>query len=299
MPSRSVPQSAASATLRDLASLAKPRITLMVVITAAGGMFLAPATIPVATALVMLLTTATVVAGANSLNCWLERDSDRFMERTMNRPLPAGRMEPKIAMVFGASLGLLSVPALTLLVNPVTGALGALALVSYVAVYTPLKQHSSIALLIGAVPGALPPLMGWTAATGSIDAPGLVLFGILFFWQVPHFLAISIYRQEDYERAGLKTLPAERGLGASKRQAFLHTGALVVCTILLALYGTAGVIYLTAAIVLGVHFLWVAAKGFALEDRPEVDRWAKKLFVTSLIYLTVLFAALMIDAIVL
>ena len=299
MTSRSVPQSAPVATLRDLASLAKPRITLMVVITAAGGMFLAPATIPVTTALVMLLTTATVVAGANSLNCWLERDSDRFMQRTMDRPLPAGRMEPKVAMIFGASLGLLSVPALTLLVNPITGALGALALVSYVAVYTPMKQHSSVALLVGAVPGALPPLMGWTAATGSIDAPGLVLFGILFFWQVPHFLAISIYRQSEYEKAGLKTLPAERGLAAAKAQAFLYTGALVVCTVLLAFFRTAGIIYLAAAVVLGAHFLFVAAQGFRIEERPAVDKWARKLFITSLIYLTALFAALMVDAIVL
>ena len=298
MTSRSVPQSAPVATLRDIASLAKPRITLMVVITAAGGMFLAPSSIALGTALVMLLTTAAVVAGANSLNCWLERDSDRFMRRTMDRPLPAGRMEPKVAMVFGASLGLLSVPALTLLVNPMTGALGALALVSYVAVYTPMKQKSSIALLVGAIPGALPPLMGWTAATGTIDAPGLVLFGILFFWQVPHFLAISIYRQSEYEKAGLKTLPSERGLDASKRQAFLYTGALVVCTILLYLFRVAGPIYLGASIVLGAVFLVQSARGFGIEERPAVDAWAKKLFITSLIYLTVLFAALIVDAIV-
>ena len=298
MNSHSLPQSVAPTMLNDFASLAKPRITLMVVITAAGGMFLAPEAIAWTTALVMLATTAAVVAGANSLNCWLERDSDRFMRRTMDRPLPAGRMEPKVAMIFGATLGLLSVPLLTLFVNPVTGALGALALVSYVAVYTPMKQRSSIALLVGAVPGALPPLMGWTAATGTIDAPGLVLFGILFFWQVPHFLAISIYRQSEYDRAGLKTLPSERGLNASKVQAFLYTGALVVCTILLYLFRVAGPIYLAAAVVLGLVFLVASARGFRYETREEVDVWARKLFVTSLIYLTALFAALMVDAIV-
>ena len=303
--------------LRDFASLAKPRITLMVVLTAAGGMFLAPASIGAIKALTMLLTTACVVAGANSLNCWLERDSDRFMRRTMGRPLPAGRMEPKIAMVFGLLLGLISVPALTLLINPVTGALGALALVSYVAVYTPMKQHSSLALLVGAVPGALPPLMGWTAATGRIDTPGLVLFGILFFWQVPHFLAISIYRQSEYERAGLKTLPSERGLAAAKRQAFLYTGVLVACTLLLYVFRVAGLIYLSAAVILGAVFLVTAARGFAIalptaslpgeerapgavddSDRAATDRWARKLFVVSLFYLTLLFAALMVDALI-
>ena len=299
MTSRSVTHPAASAMLRDFASLAKPRITLMVVITAAGGMFLAPGSVPLVTALAMLATTAAVVAGANSLNCWLERDSDRFMTRTMDRPLPAGRMQPKVAMAFGATLGLMAVPLLTVLVNPMTGALGALALVSYVAVYTPMKQRSSIALLVGAVPGALPPLMGWTASTGTIDAPGLVLFGILFLWQGPHFLAISIYRQSEYERAGLKTLPSERGLPAAKVQAFLYTGALVICTVLLYTFRVAGPIYLAAAIVLGLVFLVVAARGFRIEEREATDKWAKKLFVTSLLYLTILFAALMLDAIVL
>ncbi len=222
-----------STRLRDVIALTKPRITWMVVITAAGGMWLAPEAIGLTRALLMLTTTAAVVGAANALNCWLERDSDRLMARTMNRPLPDGRLEPKIALWLGVALGLTSVPVLTFGVNALTGLLGAIALVSYVAIYTPMKRASSVALLVGAVPGALPPLMGWTAATGSLDAPGLALFAILFFWQIPHFIAIALFRQEDYDRAGLKTLPSELGAEVAKLQAVVYTGLLVVSSLLL------------------------------------------------------------------
>src|SRR5690606_12849555 len=184
-------------TLRDLIALTKPRITLMVVITAAGGAYLSPARLEPFRMAILLLTMSMIVGGANALNCYLERDSDRFMARTASRPLPSGRLAPSWGLVVGLGLGLSSLPLPAYFVNGLTAVLDAVALVSYVAIYTPMKQASPTALLVGAVPGALPPLMGWTGATGSLDAPGFVLFGILFLWQIPHFLAISVFRQEE------------------------------------------------------------------------------------------------------
>jgi protoheme IX farnesyltransferase len=280
-------------TVRDLIALTKPRITLMVLVTAAGGMWLAPGSLEVASMAVMLLTTGMVVGAANTLNCYLERDSDRLMARTANRPLPDRRLEPSWALVLGVLMGLFAVPTLTLAVNPVTGLLGFIALVSYVAIYTPMKQYTPAALFVGALPGALPPLMGWTAVTGSIDAPGLVLFGVLFFWQIPHFIAISIFRQEEYERAGLKVLPSVRGVRAAKVQSAVYAGALWAVSLLLVPYGLAGTIYFATAMILGGYFFWMALRGFKAEDS---NVWAKKFFVASLIYLTTLFAALIIDA---
>ena len=280
-------------TVRDLVALTKPRITLMVLVTAAGGMWLAPGSLDVGSMAVMLLTTGMVVGAANTLNCYLERDSDRLMARTANRPLPDRRLEPSWALTLGVLMGLFAVPTLTLAVNPVTGLLGFIALASYVAIYTPMKQYTPAALFVGALPGALPPLMGWTAVTGSIEAPGLVLFGILFFWQIPHFIAISIFRQEEYERAGLKVLPSVRGMRAAKVQSAVYAGALWAVSLLLVPYGLAGPIYLTAAVILGGYFFWMALRGFKAEDSKV---WAKKFFVASLIYLTALFAALIIDA---
>jgi protoheme IX farnesyltransferase len=156
-----------------------------------------------------------------------------------------------------------------------------------------MKQYTPTALLVGAVPGALPPLMGWTAVTNGLEAPGLVLFSILFLWQVPHFIAISIFRQEEYERAGLKVLPSVKGLRTSKLQALLWTLVLFVTSLLLVPLRVAGVGYAVTALVMGAMFLGVALMG--LRESAGV-KWAKQLFITSLIYLTVLFTALMIDA---
>jgi protoheme IX farnesyltransferase len=280
-------------TVRDLVALTKPRITMMVLVTAAGGMWLAPGSLDLGSVLVMLLTTGMVVGAANTLNCYLERDSDRLMPRTAKRPLPDRRLAPSWALTLGIAMGLFAVPTLTLAVNPTTGLLGAIALVSYVAIYTPMKQYTPAALFVGALPGALPPLMGWTAVTGSVAAPGLVLFGVLFFWQIPHFIAISVFRQEEYERAGLKVLPSVRGIRTAKVQATIYAGALWAVSLLLVPYGLAGMIYLGAAVLLGGYFFWAAVRGFWVEDS---DAWAMKLFVASLIYLTALFAALIIDA---
>ncbi|MEZ4468518.1 MAG: protoheme IX farnesyltransferase [bacterium] len=170
---------------RDLLALAKPSVTMLVVITTAGGLWLAPGSLSWAALFATLAGTVLVVAAANTLNCWWERESDKHMARTKGRPLPAGRMRPATALALGIGLSLVSVPLLTALVNPLTGMLAAIALFSYVLVYTPMKQHSPHAVIVGAIPGAMPPLMGWTAVTGQIDLAGLILFGVLFIWQIP------------------------------------------------------------------------------------------------------------------
>lgn len=286
-------QATAWLTVRDLIALTKPRITLMVLVTAAGGMWLAPGTLDLSSMVIMLVTTGMVVGAANALNCYLERDSDRLMARTANRPLPDGRLQPAWALVLGIGMGLLSVPVLWEAVNPMTGLLGLFALLSYVAIYTPMKQWTPAALFVGAIPGALPPLMGWTAVTGTIDAPGMVLFGILFFWQIPHFIAISIFRQEEYERAGLKVLPSVSGIRSAKIQAALYSFALWAVSLLLVPYGLAGTLYFVTALVAGALFFGESLRGF---QAPDAKVWAKKFFVASLIYLTALFAALIVDA---
>jgi protoheme IX farnesyltransferase len=284
-------------TLRDVVSLAKPRITLMVLITTAGGLALA-GHVDARTVFYTLLGTALVVGSANTLNCWLERDIDRLMTRTQNRPLPARRLSPWIALWFGLLMGGISIPLLTLGVNKLTGLLAAIALVSYVAVYTPLKQKTPAALLIGSVPGALPPLIGWTAVTGRLEWAGIALFGVLFFWQLPHFIAIAIFREDEYTRAGFRVLPAVRGLRVAKVHAVIHSLFLLAVTLTLVPLKVAGLPYLVVASILGLGMVALSIRGFSVPAGPAGYKWARQLFFASLIYLPALFTALALDALV-
>lgn len=274
---------------RDLVSLTKPRLSGLVLFTTAGGMWLSRTALPWWQWAVTLLATAGTVGAANAFNCYIERDSDRFMARTAVRPLPQSRMEPIVALVFAALLSLVSVPVLFLSVNPLTGVLGVVALASYVLVYTPMKSRTHWAMVVGAIPGALPPLMGWTAATGKIEVPGLVLFGILFFWQLPHFIAIALFRKAEYRAAGLTSLPLEKGDDVARLHALLYLLALVPVSVLPFVVGVAGWLYLAAALLLGAAFFWTTFDGWR---RKGDARWARKLFGVSLAYLTGLFAAL-------
>jgi protoheme IX farnesyltransferase len=289
---RPLEASAPGAVVRDLISLTKPRLSSLVLCTTAGGMWLAPGHLSLARSLIALFATAGTVAAANALNCFLERESDRLMTRTRNRPLPAGRMDPSVALGFGLALGAISIPALTFSTNLLTGVLALIALLTYVLVYTPMKARSSAAMLVGAVPGALPPLMGWTAVTGRIEVPGLVLFAILFLWQLPHFIAIALFRKDEYRKAGLTSVPLERGDQVSREQIVAYLVMLLPVTLLPYPLHVAGGYYLAAALVLGGAFLGVGAYGFA---RKLGSAWARQLFLTSIVYLAGLFAALMID----
>lgn len=286
-----------TAFLRDIVTLSKPRITLMVVITAAGGLFLADRAgaaegLTKTTIVSTLLGVWLIVAGANALNMYIERDIDRRMARTKNRPLPTGRMSPRFALFFGVAVSALAVPILAMGANALTALLAVLANLLYVLAYTPLKQHSHYALHVGAIPGAIPPLLGWTAGTGRIDAAGAVLFAILFLWQIPHFIAIALNRREDYANAGLVVVPNVTGELASRHTIIRWIFANVAASLLVVPLGLAHHGYLIVAAILGaVFFTWGCYGLRAGTGR----RWAKSLFAVSIVYLTLLFAALAID----
>ena len=282
-----------TSTFRDFVALTKPRITFLVLVTAAGGAWLAPGKMSAFRFIATLLTTCTVVAGANVLNCWMERDSDRFMTRTAKRPLADRRIDARAALIFGIILSAISLPAMFVLLNPLTGLLGALALFMYVGIYTPMKRRSWTALLIGAVPGALPPLMGWTAATNHLDTPGLVLFAIMFLWQVPHFIAIAIFRKEEYARAGIKVLPLVAGDRLAVLHGVIYAAVLLPVSLLLVPMRVAGMGYFVVALLTGIAFLIYTMLGLR---KDAGHKWAKQLFIISLLYITLIFAALMLDA---
>ncbi len=296
------PSSARTPSLaRELVTLTKPRITIFVAFTAFGGYWLACRHLGIdplshgafgwrgAKLVAMLLGTGLVVSGANALNMYLERDTDALMARTANRPLPRGRMESGLALGLGMSLSAMSLPILTFGVHAITGLLAAIALVSYVLLYTPMKRRSPASLVVGAVPGAIPPLLGWSAARGTLDGPGIVLFGILFLWQIPHFLAIATFRKEDYRRAGMKVLTVVSGDRVARHHAVRYLAALLLMSFLLVPFRVGGTAYLATALLLGSLFFGVGLWGLR---RDAGVRWAKGLFFTSLIYLVGIFGAL-------
>jgi protoheme IX farnesyltransferase len=278
--------------LVDLVRLTKPRITGLVLATFAGGLWLAPGTMARWRVVMTLIGTALVVGASNTINMYLERDADKLMDRTRDRPLPVGRMSPESALAFGAALVCAALPLLFLAGNALTGILAGVAFFSYVAVYTPMKRQSAAALFVGAVPGAIPPLMGWTAVTGRLDLPGLALFAVLFFWQLPHFLAIAIYRAPDYQRAGLKVLPLEISSRSTRIYILLFSLILVAATIALEPLRVAGTRYVAVAALLGAILIGWGLAGFR---RTAAAAWARSLFLFSIVYLTLLFVALMID----
>jgi len=281
------------ATASDLMALAKPRITALVVFTTAIGLWLAPHGLRPLTIALTLVGTVLIVAAANVLNMYLERDTDALMARTMNRPLPAHRMDPGIALRFGVALAAVSVPLLTFAVGALPGLLASIALVSYVLLYTPMKRQTATSLLVGALPGAIPPLIGWTAATERLDLPGVLLFAVMFLWQVPHFLAITLFRKEEYARAGLVVQPNEPGGEREARANIVrYTVALVAVSLLFVPLGVGRGAYLAVALMIGAVFLGYAIAGLR---QGAGRRWARNLFLLSLLYLPVLFGALVID----
>jgi protoheme IX farnesyltransferase len=279
--------------LRDMAALAKPRLSMLVLCTTGVGLWLAPGSLPLGRSLLTLLASALVVGAANGLNCYLERDSDALMRRTRTRPLPARRMDPHTALVLSGVLGVVSMAALYWAANPLTALLSFVAFAVYVWVYTPMKRYSWLAVLVGAVPGAIPPLMGYTAVTGALEAPGWALFAILFFWQLPHFFAIAVYLKDDYARGGLKVLPVVWGVRPTVWWTLAASVALVPVTLTPVFLGFAGWGYGAAALVLGISFVMGTLTGLWSD---HVGRWARQVFLASIGYLTLLMASLLMGA---
>lgn len=288
----SVPETRASsqsASISDFVALMKPRLSAEVLFTAAGAMWLAHGSLPWQSWVLTLFGIAGTVGAANSINCVLERKSDAFMARTADRPLPRRRLSTRAAVVFASALTLISLPMIFVGSNLLTAALGLTALISYAFVYTPMKSRTHWAMYVGAIPGALPPLMGWTAVKGSVDAVGLSLFAILFVWQLPHFIAIATFRKNEYLAAGLTSLPIERGENASKWEALAWTVLLVPVSLLPVWLQVAGTVYVIAALVLGGWLLVTTVQRWKSEAAPF---WGKRVFRASLVYLTLLFIAL-------
>jgi heme o synthase len=276
---------------RDYLELSKSRIVLMVLITTAAGYLFAAPHVDWALLINTLAGTALVAAGTNALNQYVEREYDGKMRRTRLRPLPDGRISPRAALLFSVAIAVIGTAYLGLAVNWLTAGLGAFTLTSYIFIYTPLKRVSTICTLIGAIPGAIPPLMGWTAATGSLGAGGWIIFAILFFWQLPHFMAISWMYRDDYARGGFAMLAVRDQDGqATARHAVLYSFALLAVSVLPPLFGLATFIYLAGAVIAG-SALTIASFSF-LASRTPVR--ARRLFMASNIYLIVMMTLLVL-----
>ena len=279
--------------LGDYLALTKPRVVAMVLVTTAVGFHLGSVGSPLFLRLLYTLAgTALAAAGTLALNQYMERDVDARMERTRHRPLPEGRVHPGEALGLGCALLVAGVALLALAVEPLAAVVTAAIAIIYLLLYTPLKRVSSLCSLVGAIPGALPPVAGWAAARGTLGPEPWILFAIMFLWQIPHTLAIGRLYRDDYARAGIRVLPVvDRDGRTTGVQAVTNCLALLPVAILPTLVGLAGAIYFLIALVLGLAFLWSAvglARGGSTAD-------ARRLLFASLVYLPVLLAVMALD----
>jgi protoheme IX farnesyltransferase len=276
----------------DYVNLTKPRLNVLVVASSAAGYYLGGGGIDGLAMAEAVAGTALVAAGAAVLNQVYERDTDALMLRTRLRPLPAGRVTPADAGWFGFGLSAIGLGLLAVFANWQAAALALATLVVYLVVYTPMKRRTPFSTIVGAVPGALPPLIGWTASHGGIDRGGAALFAIVFFWQIPHFMAIAWLYRGDYSRAGFPMLPViDPGGRRAGRSAVWCGFLLVLASLEPSFSGLSGNVYLVAAIVLGAAFFWLAVR-FAITRN---DATAKALFYGSITYLPLLWLAMIGD----
>lgn len=286
---------AAFGRVADYVALMKPGIILLLIVTeycamvlAAGGL---PPFVPSVAAVIGLILSS---GGANALNMWYDQDIDRVMERTKDRPLPMGRLRPVEALVFGLLLQATSLAVLLVWVNGLAALLSFAGFLYYVLIYTIwLKRRTPQNIVIGGAAGAFPPLVGWAAVTGHLALPALLLFLVIFLWTPPHFWALALYKQEDYRRASIPMLPVVAGPRATKRQMFTYAVLLAAVSVLLYLTGRVGVVYLGLAIGLGLGFILLTL--LCLAEREPGVVWAKRTFRYSLLYLSVLFGAMVLN----
>jgi protoheme IX farnesyltransferase len=281
--------------IQDYLSLAKLRLSALVILTSLIGIFLAPGPHHILNCSLSLIGISLLVASANAFNCYIERDVDAFMERTKNRPLPSNRMTPISALIFASILFVISFLLLFHFSNTLTTLLGLLAFFSYVALYTPMKRQSMWALFVGAIPGAIPPMMGWTLVRNSVDVTAWILFGILFLWQLPHFISIAMFREKEYENAGLKTLPGTVGWQQASQQLFLYTCLLIIVSLLPCFFGVAGFLYLMGASISGFAFLALCARSLKKFPHPAKTRLV---FFATLVYLPIVLGMWVFDKLI-
>ena len=280
--------------VKDYLALTKPPIISLLLVTALGGMFLAARGAPDLSLVLLVLGGGALAAGgANALNHYLDRDIDARMRRTRNRPVAVGRVRPHEALVFGIALNVVAVVILTTWVNALSAGLTLSATLFYALVYTKgLKRSSPHNIVIGGAAGAIPPMVGWVAVTGSVGLPALYMFAIVFFWTPPHFWALSLLLKDDYARAGIPMLPVVAGTDQTKKAIFLYSWMLVALTVMFAASGSVGWVYLAAATILGAVFIWYS---WRLLRRPNIEG-AKTLYLYSLLYLALLFLTITIDS---
>jgi len=286
--------------MRHYIALTKPRITWLILMSTGVGYFFGLKPTPGETAgpvnwillLNTLIGTGLIASGTAALNQWYERDADTLMRRTSGRPLPAGKMTATRALWFGIGLAVLGFAELALGVNILAGLLGAVTLALYLFIYTPLKQRSHLSTVIGALPGAMPPLMGYAAAHGSLTPEAWTLFAILFIWQFPHFLAIAWMYREDYARAGIRMLPVVEPDGMSTgRQIILYASTLIPVSLFPVLLGMSGRVYLVGALILGGWFLYTGVR--VAFDLTNVR--ARRVLLASIIYLPAIYGLMIFD----
>jgi protoheme IX farnesyltransferase len=277
-------------TVADFVSLTKPRLNLLVVATSAAGYYLGAPGVPEPGPMLQAVAgTALVAAGAAVLNQVAERDTDSLMRRTRGRALPDGRVLPGDARLFGLVVSIAGLALLAAQRHLIAAGLALATLIIYLAVYTPLKRRTSLATLVGAVPGALPPLIGWTASHGSVTFGGAALFAIVFLWQIPHFMAIAWMYRDDYAKAGFPMLPVLDPAGRrAARQAVIYAAALIPVSAVPTLAGVSGAAYLIVAVALGIGLLGLAVS-FAASRSDRSARW---LFFGSITYLPILWIAM-------
>lgn len=277
----------------DYVTLTKPELTFLSVVTALGGFYLGAAgSISVATMLHTLFGTLLVGGGAGALNQFIEREYDAMMRRTENRPLPSGRLTPSEVVLFGTLLSVAGIIELSLFSNMLSGFLAVVTLVTYLFLYTPLKRITWVSTIVGGIPGALPPMIGWTAARGEITAEAWILFGILFFWQMPHFFSLAWMYRKDYERAGYPMLPVLDADGSQTgMQILFFCLGLIPISLLLTIYGGLGLVYFVGAFLCGGIFLYFGVQ--LLRTKSHVA--ARRMFFASLLYLPALLAFMVID----
>lgn len=282
--------------IRGYITLTKPRVISLLLVTALGGMFLAAQGVPdLLTVVVVLVAGSLASGGANAINQYLDRDIDEAMKRTSHRPVVSGVISPGHSVAFGIGLNVIAFALLTILVNPLSAVLTLSATLFYVFVYTmALKRSSPQNIVIGGAAGAIPPMVGWVAITGTLDLPSVYLFAIVFFWTPPHFWALSLLIKDDYARANVPMLPVVVGVRETKKSILLYTVLMLALTTMFIVTGAVGMVYLASSFALGLGFIYYAVR---LWRQPEIQG-AKALYLYSLLYMALLFLAIIIDSLV-